>query len=118
MANSCKNAWAGVYPRKAQVSLAGADNARDYLFGRKFGSQSFCRGCGVVVFQKLYGPPRHVVDAWPEARQEMYRRKMDVLPLNIRALDGVEWDELEIQRSDEGTDGYDIPSHDAAAGGT
>ncbi len=98
-----------MYPRTAQVALSGLPQAQDYLFGRKFGSQSFCRACGVVVFQSLRGPPEHEVRAWPPARQAVYRRNMDLLPLNVRALDGVgdeEWSTLLIDRKDIGTAGY------------
>lgn len=60
------------------------------------------------VFGDLYGPPAAVVATWPEARQAMVARKLNIKPLNVRALEGVEWDHIKIERSDEGTEGYVI----------
>jgi len=60
------------------------------------------------VFGKVYGPPKHVVDSWSEARKAVYRKNMDIFPVNIRALEHVEWADLTINRSDEGTEGYSL----------
>ena len=38
----------------------------------------------------------------------VYRKNMDIQPVNVRALDGVDLRGLEVQRSDEGTEGYDL----------
>lgn len=102
-----QNAWIGTYPRKAQVSIVGKESETDYLlFGRGFSGSPFCKLCGVHVYTNLYGPPRHLVESWPEARQAIVREKLDIRPLNLRALDGVEWDRLTVNRTDEGTEGY------------
>jgi hypothetical protein len=58
------------------------------------------------VFLNLYGPPKEVVAGWPQARQDMVAKMLDIQPVNVRALEGVDLEELEIVRSDEGTEGY------------
>jgi hypothetical protein len=66
----------------------------------------------VHVFSNVYGPPLSVFDKVPPERREqvmaVYRKNMDMQPVNVRALDGVDLRGLEIQRSDEGTEGYEL----------
>ena len=61
----------------------------------------------------MYGPPLSVFDRLPPERKEraleVYRRNMALQPLNVRALEGVELETLQIERSDEGTEGYVLP---------
>jgi hypothetical protein len=64
--------------------------------------------CLLTRYVVVFGPPKELVATWPEARQQMVQRKLQVHPLNVRMLDGVEWDKINIQRSDEGTEGYVI----------
>lgn len=58
------------------------------------------------VFLNVYGPPKEIVDKLPEAKREFVRKNLQIQPVNIRVLEGVEWEDLKIERSDEGTDGY------------
>lgn len=58
------------------------------------------------MFSDLYGPPAELVATWSEARQAMVARKLNINPLNVRALEGVEWDTIKVNRTDEGTEGY------------
>ncbi len=95
-----------MYPRVAQVALEGRDKTKDYVYGRKFSGSPFCTTCGVHVFSNIYGPPAHVVESWPEARQAMVREKLDLLPLSIRSFHDLDLSTLPILCSDEGTDGY------------
>ncbi|KAK6084989.1 glutathione-dependent formaldehyde-activating enzyme [Seiridium cupressi] len=103
-----RNAYIGVYPSKPQVetSPSSDSNASTYASGQGFSGSRFCKHCGVKVFSDLYGPPAELVATWPEARQAMVARKLNIKPLNVRALEGVDWDQLQVQRSDEGTEGY------------
>ncbi|KAI1861460.1 uncharacterized protein JN550_010840 [Neoarthrinium moseri] len=102
-----RNAYVGVYPQKPQVDIIkGQDLASVYSFGRKFSGKRFCGSCGVNIWDDLYGPPKELVATWPEARQAMVARNLSIRPLSVRALDGVEWDQLKIERADEGTEGY------------
>lgn len=72
-----------------------------------------CKTCGVTVFNNVYGPPVSVFDSLPPERKEkvleMYWKNMALQPLNVRALDGVDLESLEIERTDEGAEGYVLP---------
>ena len=63
--------------------------------------------CGVHPYLNLYGPPKEVVERLPEERQRLVRKMLDVKPVNIRVLEGVEWEEIEVKREDEGTKGWE-----------
>ncbi|EPE10835.1 glutathione-dependent formaldehyde-activating enzyme [Ophiostoma piceae UAMH 11346] len=102
-----RNAWIGVYPSKAQVALSGTDNVQDYRFGRRFMGHPFCKTCGVHVYMNVYGPPQQVIDRLPEEKKEMIRKNLDMAPVNVRVLDGIQLDGLTVARTDEGTDGYE-----------
>jgi hypothetical protein len=69
-----------------------------------------CKTCGVTVFSNVYGPPVSVFDRLPaetkEKALEVYRKNMALQPLNVRALDDVDLAALQIEKSDEGTEGY------------
>ncbi|KAF6810122.1 glutathione-dependent formaldehyde-activating gfa [Colletotrichum sojae] len=98
----------GVYPHKSQVAIVGKEHTEDYKFGRKFNGSPFCRTCGVFSFGILYGPPAEMVARLPEAKQEFVRKQLEIQPLNVRILDGVEWDKIDINWSNEGTEGYSL----------
>ncbi|GKT59573.1 glutathione-dependent formaldehyde-activating enzyme [Colletotrichum tofieldiae] len=89
-----------------RVTLVGKDQTQDYKFGREFNGSPFCRICGVHCFGNLYGPPKDIVARLPEAKQEFVRKQLEVQPLNIRVLDDVEWDRINIAWSNDGTEGY------------
>ncbi|PVH87837.1 glutathione-dependent formaldehyde-activating enzyme [Cadophora sp. DSE1049] len=102
-----RNAWAGVYASSSRVKLVGTENVTEYQFGRKLMGHPFCTICGVHVYMNVYGPPRSVIDRLPEERKEIIRKNLDLKPVNVRVLEGVELERLNIERSDEGTDGYE-----------
>ncbi|TDZ37316.1 hypothetical protein C8035_v006979 [Colletotrichum spinosum] len=103
-----RNGTVGLYPHQSQVTIAGGENTRDYAFGRKFNGAPFCQTCGVHCFGNLYGPPKEIVAKLPEAKQEFVRKQLEVQPLNIRVLDKVDWAEMDIKWSNEGTAGYQL----------
>ncbi|KAF2718537.1 hypothetical protein K431DRAFT_287561 [Polychaeton citri CBS 116435] len=102
-----RNAWIGVYPSKSQVVINGEEHMQEYRFGRKFNGNPFCRFCGVHVYLNLYGPPQEVVDRLSIEKQEYIRRMLDVKPVNIRTLDTIDVEDLDVVRSNEGTEGYE-----------
>lgn len=55
---------------------------------------------------KLHGPPQSVVDNLPLEKQEIVKQKLAIVPIRVAVLDGVEWADLKIERTDEGTEGY------------
>lgn len=55
---------------------------------------------------RIHGPPKEIVDTWPEARKELIKKNVNLFPVNLRVMNDVEWDELKIERSKEGAVGY------------
>jgi hypothetical protein len=53
---------------------------------------------------KVYGPS--VKDNWSEETRKMLKEKCYIVSIRFAALEGVEWNELKVERSDEGTWGY------------
>ncbi|KAL1900656.1 hypothetical protein Sste5346_002381 [Sporothrix stenoceras] len=107
-----RKAWLGAYAQKGQVLVRGAaQHTRDYKFGpRRFMGHPFCTTCGAHVFMNVYGPPAEVVARLSPEKQELVRQNLDVMPVNVRILDGIQahLGHLKVTRSDEGTDGYVI----------
>ncbi|KAF9881484.1 glutathione-dependent formaldehyde-activating gfa [Colletotrichum karsti] len=101
-----RNGFVGVYPHKFQVTILGKENTQEYQFGRKFNGSPFCKTCGVHCFGNLYGPPQAIIDRLPEAKKDFVRNQLEIQPLNIRVFDDIEWSELDINWSNEGTEGY------------
>lgn len=102
-----QNAWLGAYPPKAHVAIRGDENTTDYAFNRRFTGHPFCATCGVHVFMRVFGPPAAVIERLPAERQAMIRQKLDVAPVNVRVLEGVDLGQLTVERTDEGTEGYE-----------
>ncbi|KAI7776810.1 hypothetical protein LA080_004403 [Diaporthe eres] len=104
-----RRAAISIYPDRDQVTLLGKENTTTYAFGRKFNQAPFCKTCGVACYGVPVGPPQEVVDKLPEAKKEFVEKLRRVQPLYVRAMDGVEWDEIHVEQSDEGTEGYELP---------
>ncbi|PYH87629.1 hypothetical protein BO71DRAFT_393121 [Aspergillus ellipticus CBS 707.79] len=103
-----RNANTCIYPTQSHVSLLGEASLTEYRFGRKFMGHRFCKVCSVQVCMKAYGPPQAVVEKLPPATQEMVRKNLEIFPVRVAVLDGVDWDSLVVKRSDEGTGGYGV----------
>ncbi|KAF4871689.1 Centromere protein V [Colletotrichum siamense] len=101
-----RNGAIGVYPHKSQVTIVRKERTQEYQFGRRFNGAPFCRTCGVHCFGNLYGPPQSIVDRLPDAKKEFVRKQLEIQPLNVRVLNEVDWEELEIKWANEGTEGY------------
>jgi hypothetical protein len=71
-----------------------------YQFARKFLEHKFCSICGVSTNIKVIGPPQEMVSKMSDAGREHARKMTEIMPVNIRVLDGVEWDEVNISNSD------------------
>ena len=97
-----------MYPHMSQVSIVGEENTTVYAFNRKFQGNYFCRTCGVQLYTIPWGPPKHIFDSWSEARKEAVRPNFELRPVRIGVLDDVEWEDLKIERGDEGTEGYTV----------
>lgn len=95
-----------IYPDRDQVTLVGKENTTTYAFGRKFNEAPFCKTCGVACYGVPIGPPQEFVDKLPEAKKEFVEKQRRIQPLYVRVMDGVEWDDIHVEQSDEGTEGY------------
>ena len=91
------------------MSTTNGENTGTYATGRKWSGNAACKTCGVHLYGNLWGPPKEFLEALSEEKKEFVRGVMDVKPVNIRVLDGVEWDQLKIVRDDCGTEGYTLP---------
>jgi hypothetical protein len=89
------------------VRIFGSGEAQDYRYGQRFVGFPFCKVCGVHVYLSVYGPPKTFVDRLSEDKKEFVRRNLDLVPVNIRVLDDVDFRGLKIERLDEGTEGYE-----------
>lgn len=47
-----------------------------------------------------------MVDRLPPEKQEIVKEKLAIVPIRVAVLDGVEWADLKVERTDEGTEGY------------
>jgi hypothetical protein len=97
-----------IYPSISQVTIVDAKNTTSYQFGRKLVEHHFCKTCGVPLYMTVVGPPKEALDSWSEERKEMVKKKSGLCPINIRVLNDVEWDNLAIEKCNEGTEGYTI----------
>ncbi|KAJ7628339.1 Mss4-like protein [Roridomyces roridus] len=79
------------YPRPlTRVPQAAAPEALAEYFsvtGNKFVSTQFCRVCGCVVGLRVVGPPNAA--SLPARVQEIIKKKCDMRPVQVRALDVV-----------------------------
>jgi hypothetical protein len=96
------------YPTIQQVTIVGEENTTSYQYGRKFCAHHFCKTCGVPLYMRIHGPPKEVMESWPEARKELVRKNCELLPVNLKVLNDVEWKDLKISRTDEGAVGYTV----------
>ncbi|XP_044716974.1 glutathione-dependent formaldehyde-activating gfa [Hirsutella rhossiliensis] len=115
-----RNAYIGVYPTKDQARVHGREHSFEYYgikaesTGRRWSSTVYCQTCGVFTLSVIYGPPINVFDKLAPERKahalEVYYKNINLLPLNVRALKGFQTrlfpKSIDIQRSDEGTEGY------------
>jgi len=79
---------------------------REYDFGSKMARHSFCTTCGTQVYIKLCAPAKEAWESFSEELKAILSVKMDQVPLRVRILDGVDLEELKIEKKDMGTEGY------------
>lgn len=84
----------------------GWKNTVYYGFGRALNYAPFCKTCGVACYGIPADPPDSEVERLSADDQQYVTMQRSIHPLYVRAMDGVEWDEIKIQRCDVGTSGY------------
>ena len=65
------------------------------MFGRKLQKHMFCKTCGVSICIEKTSPSEEEAAKWVDAKQETWK---DILPINLRALDGIDWDRIDARR--------------------
>lgn len=107
-----QTAYVGVYPTKDEAIVHGRDETFEYRYGPRYVGVNFCRTCGVHVYSTVYGPPITVYDKLPpptrEAALAVYHKSINLQPLNLRAAEELDLASINISRSDEGTEGYQL----------
>jgi hypothetical protein len=95
-----QNGYTFVYPTTDDVGVhvASPDDLTVYQFGGKILKHHFCAVCGVPVFVRVCGPPPDVVAAMSEAEKAGRDQMITMHPVNLHALDGVEWDLLKVNK--------------------
>lgn len=71
-----------IYPSKSAVKVDGGYNLTEYVFVAEDSLHSFCKTCGVSVLVKVTDP------------------KEDIVPLNVRTINGIDLDTLEFNYYD------------------
>lgn len=104
-----RRAAVSIYPDRDQVLLVGEDSTTAYAFGRRFNQDHFCATCGVACYKIPVGPPPEVVERFPEDKKAFVEKMRRIRQLSVRTMNGVEWDEITIDKTDEGTEGYVVP---------
>ncbi|OBT75832.1 hypothetical protein VF21_05529 [Pseudogymnoascus sp. 05NY08] len=83
------------YPLRPQVSILDPGNSlKAYMMGRKFQQHKFCSVCGVSIHIGKEGLPEEAAK-WPDTIQSLWP---EILPVNLRILDGVDWDQIVVKR--------------------
>jgi hypothetical protein len=82
LTNIQQNGDLWIYPSKSAVKLEGSDNLTDYTFLSEDSLHSFCSTCGVSVLVRVTDP------------------KDDIMPLNVRTIDGIDLEALEFNYYD------------------
>ena len=78
--------WA--YPHRSAVQLHDLnDSLVDYSFGKKVTSHKFCRVCGVAVANVILDPSAP-------------HPSVEILPINVRTINGLDLLALNVERSD------------------
>ncbi|KAH9221425.1 Mss4-like protein [Leptodontidium sp. 2 PMI_412] len=85
------------YPSPPQIHITNASFLTSYSFGRKFRSWEFCPVCGVCIWARKHDLTAEEYASYGDADEDqaVWKARMNV---NLRVLDGVEWDEIKIAR--------------------
>jgi hypothetical protein len=78
------------------VHVSDPTRLKVYQHGRKFLEHVFCDVCAVPLFTRVLGPP--VEELTSDTARAQAAEMVKMMPVNLHALDGVEWDELKITK--------------------
>ena len=108
MSDLPKNAYTILELPPNQVSIFGVENTTSYEFGTKFQEHHFCSTCGVSIYIRVKEESDDGFETWPQERKQKVTENQGKVPINIRTLNNVEWEELKIERIDDGKEGYAV----------
>ena len=91
------------YPKRPQVQVFGTEHLGRYQFGHNV--NRFCKVCGVSVDMDIVGPPEQITTDWTGKKREFLDSALQMHPVNIRLLDGVEWKGQPGETAGEDVDG-------------
>jgi len=75
--------------------------------GRKISTHRFCTTCGVPLFVDASREvPEEVLNTVPEFVRGDLRTIHLKLPINLRAVEGLDWEKLKITKMASGQEGY------------
>lgn len=102
------------YPTVPFVQVNGTENLFEYRFGKKVLAHKFCSVCGVGPYIQVAGPPAEKAASLDEDKRAYVRKMQELCPVNVKALDGVDWERLRgnIQKMNSGKDlepKYEVP---------
>ncbi|KAL2060915.1 hypothetical protein VTL71DRAFT_8967 [Oculimacula yallundae] len=88
------------YPSPAQIHITNASFLTSYCCGRKWRSWEFCPVCGVCVWARKLDLTTEEYNAAGDTIEDytVWKERMNV---NLRVLDGVEWDEIKVVRGED-----------------
>lgn len=95
------------YLAPAQVTIVGEENTKGYKFGGKYATHYFCKTCGIPLYMRIHPPSKELIGTPPEARQTVMEN-FNLIPINLKVLNDVEWEGLKVERSQQGPVGYTV----------
>ena len=98
-----QNGYIFVYPPANNFVVHGKEHLTGYRFDRKLIQHNFCSTCGVPIYEEdvpIYeeemGPEKELLD---KTRKEPVKEVVEDVGVNVRVLDGVEWDKITIEKA-------------------
>jgi hypothetical protein len=72
-----------------------------YQFASKRVEHKFCSICGVTTHIVPVRPPKDVLDDMSDIEREITSKLLQVMPINIRVLNNVNWQDVKTNNSND-----------------
>ncbi|KAI1386358.1 glutathione-dependent formaldehyde-activating enzyme [Hypoxylon trugodes] len=89
-----------MYPKKDQVVIEGEDNLGVYLFNTKLFGKTFCKICGIPIHNQPQPITEEQFNNLPEGHRKWLKSGQDLMPINLRTIDGLDVDDLNVVHYD------------------
>ena len=93
-----QNGYVFVYPPANNLVVHGKEHLTGYRFDVKLVQHNFCSTCGVPIYEEDVEPEEELPD---KTRKEPVKEVEEQIGVNIRVLDGVEWDNITIEKAQD-----------------